>query len=189
MASCANWLPRLQIQYLDTGVSSRAIDCSRASSAWSTVRARRSASAHAASLSSARSANTLRIRGWSIRARPKAWRCAVWCIAMLNACRIRPLVPSAQSSRVSVPISRILATPRPASPTSQALAPKNSTSELALALFPSLSLRRWIRIALREPSGNTRGRNRHDRPCGVCARIRKASHIGADRNHLWPVTL
>ena len=45
-----------------------------------------------------------------------------------------------------------------------------------------------MRIALRVPSGSTRGRNRHDSPEAVCASTRKASHIGAEKNHLWPVT-
>ena len=53
---------------------------------------------------------------------PKAWRCAVWCSASDSAWRIRPAVPSAQSSRVSAPIARICGTPRPSSPTSQAAA-------------------------------------------------------------------
>ena len=77
--------------------------------------------------------------------------------------------------------------PRPSSPTSHALAPWNSTSELALALLPSLSFRRWIWMALREPSGSTRGRKKQLSPAGACASTRKASHIGAEKNHLWPV--
>ena len=88
-----------------------------------------------------------------------------------------------------VPMARICGTPLPSSPTSQAVAPANSTSALALALLPSLSFRRWMNSWLSEPSGSTRGRNRQDRPLGVCARIRKASHMGAEKNHLWPVTL
>jgi hypothetical protein len=158
-----------------------------ASPGLSKARARRIASAVAASDSSARSASTLRISGCSSRGLPKASRWAVWSRAIASACRIRPLVPSAQSSRVMVPISRICGTPRPSSPTSQAVASTNSTSELALALLPSLSFRRWIRIALALPSGRIRGRKKHDRPDCVCASTRKASHIGADRNHLWPV--
>ena len=108
---------------------------------------------------------------------------------MDRAWRIRPLVPRAQSSRVMVPMARICGTPLPSSPTSQAVAPANSTSELALALLPSLSFRRWMKSWFIDPSGSTRGRNRQLRPFGVCARIRKASHMGAEKNHLWPVTV
>ncbi|MNT48658.1 hypothetical protein D3C72_1854510 [compost metagenome] len=97
-----------------------------------------------ASDSSARSASTFFISGCSISFLPNAMRWLVWFSAMDSAWRIRPLVPSAQSSRVMVPMARICGTPRPSSPTSQAVAPANSTSELALALLPSLSFRRWM---------------------------------------------
>ncbi len=40
--------------------------------------------------------------------------------------------------------------------------------------------------ALRSPSGVQRGMKKQLRPLGLCARIRKASHIGADMNHLAP---
>ena len=43
----------------------------------------------------------------------------------------------------------------------------------------------WNR--LRVPSGSTRGTRKHDSPSGACARTRKASHIGAEQNHFWPV--
>ena len=39
-----------------------------------------------------------------------------------------------------------------------------------------------------EPSGSTRGRKKQVRPAGAWARIRKPSHMGAEKNHLWPVT-
>ena len=49
-----------------------------------------------------------------------------------------------------------------------------------------------MRMRLRVPSGSTRGKNRQvcpdEVPGSVCARIRKASHMGAEKNHLWPVT-
>lgn len=121
---------------------------------------------------------------------PKADRWRVWCSAIVSAWRMRPLVPRAQSSRVMVPISRICATPRPSSPTRQAFASMNSTSELALAWLPSLSFRRWMRMLLSTPlrsSGSTRGRKKQVSPPGACANTRKASHMGAEKNHLWPV--
>ena len=42
-------------------------------------------------------------------------------------------------------------------------------------------------MALRVPSGRQRGMKKHDKPPVVCASTRKASHIGAEKNHLWPV--
>jgi len=42
-------------------------------------------------------------------------------------------------------------------------------------------------MALRVPSGRTRGRKKQLRPAGARASTRNASLIGADRNHLWPV--
>ena len=75
-------------------------------------------------------------------------------------------------------------------PTRQAMASMNSTSELALAWLPSLSLRRWMRMGLTDPcapSGSTRGRKKQVSPPGACARIRNASHMGAEKNHLCPV--
>ena len=77
--------------------------------------------------------------------------------------------------------------PRPSWPTSHALAPWNSTSELALAWLPSLCLRRCTRKALSVPSGSQRGRKKQLRPLADCANTRKASHIGAEKNHLCPV--
>ena len=61
--------------------------------------------------------------------------------------------PITQSCRVSATIWRMVATPRPGSPTSHASAPWNSTSALALLQSPSLSFRRWMRIALRVAVG------------------------------------
>jgi hypothetical protein len=97
----------------------------------------------------------------------------------------------AQSSRVCVPISRIVGTPRPIAPTSQASAASNSTSLDALERLPTLSFSRCTRIALRVPSARQRGTKKHDSPAGesrsVCASTRCASHCGAEKNHLWPV--
>ena len=44
-------------------------------------------------------------------------------------------------------------------------------------------------MALRLPSGVQRGRKKQLKPFGLCARTRKASHIGADMNHLCPVKM
>ena len=43
----------------------------------------------------------------------------------------------------------------------------------------------WNR--LRSPSGVKRGKRKQETPASVWARTRKASHIGAEQNHLWPV--
>src|SRR5215831_1885018 len=100
-----------------------------------------------------------------------------------------PALPIAQSSRVCWTISMITGTPRPSSPRSHAVAPSNSTSLDALERLPSLSLRRCRRTALRAPSSRKRGRKKHDRPLLACASTRCASHIGAEKNHLCPVSL
>src|SRR5207237_2357572 len=49
--------------------------------------------------------------------------------------------------------------------------------------------RRMIRKpAFKAPSGRKRGMRKHERPACSCARTRNASHIGAEQNHLWPVS-
>jgi len=95
--------------------------------------------------------------------------------------------PSTQSRRVWPTISMIVGTPRPGSPTSSAQAPSSSISLDALLRLPSLSLRRWMRSALRSPSGVIRGSAKQLRPSAVWASTRKRSLMGALQNHLWPV--
>ncbi len=63
-----------------------------------------------------------------------------------------------------MPISRMIGTPRPSSPTSVARAPQNSTSEPALERSPSLSFSRWMRMSLRSPSGVNRGSRKQRQP-------------------------
>src|ERR1044072_33867 len=82
----------------------------------------------------------------------------------------------------------IVRTPPPSSPTSQAEAASNSISLEALERLPSLSLSRCRRKRLRSPSGVQRGKRKQEMPPSAWARTRKASHIGADMNHLWPVS-
>src|SRR4029450_11649391 len=93
----------------------------------------------------------------------------------------------------------IVGTPRPSSPIRRAQAARNSTSLEALERLPSLSLSRWMWKRLRSPSGVKRGRRKQVRPGSLpdggpddesddWARTRKASHIGAEQNHLWPVS-
>ena len=53
--------------------------------------------------------------------------------------------------------------------------------------MPSLSFSRWRWMRLRSPSGVKRGIRKHETPPSACARTRNASHIGAEKNHLWPV--
>ena len=93
-----------------------------------------------------------------------------------------------QSRRVWLTISMIVATPRPSSPTSWAQAPRNSTSLEAFERLPSLSLSRWMWKRLRSPSGVQRGSRKQEIPPSAWARTRNASHIGAEQNHLWPVS-
>lgn len=85
-------------------------------------------------------------------------------------------------------ISMMVATPRPSSPTSQPKAPSYSISAEALERLPSLSLRRWSSSRLRVPSGRTRGSRKQESPPGACARVRNTSDIGAEVNHLCPVS-
>ena len=103
-----------------------------------------------------------------------------------------PAEPIAQSSRVCVPISRIVGTPRPISPTRYASAPSNSTSLDAFDLLPTLSFSRCTAMRLRVPSARQRGMKKHDSPAGdsrsVCASTRWASDCGTEKNHLCPVT-
>ena len=96
-------------------------------------------------------------------------------------------LPSVQSSRVRLTISMMVGTPRPSSPTIQAIAPSYSISLEALAWLPSLSLRRWMNIRLRVPSGSTRGRKKQLNPPGAWASTRNTSLMAAEVNHLWPV--
>ena len=142
----------------------------------------------AASDSMQRSASTLRISGWSISVLPKAARWAVCQVACSTAARMPLALPSTQSSRVWLTISMIVGTPRPSSPSMRPQVPSNSTSLEALERLPSLSLSRWRRNTLGSPSGLKRGTAKHESPPSVCARTRKRSHIGAEQNHLWPVS-
>ena len=55
--------------------------------------------------------------------------------------------------------------------------------------LPSLSFSRCSRKTLRLPSGSTRGTRKQVSPLpGTWARTRKRSHIGAEQNHLCPVS-
>src|SRR5205823_3433135 len=142
----------------------------------------------AASDSTARSARTLRMSGWSARSFPKAVRCAQWCVACATAWRIAHAEPMTQSRRVWFTISMMVGTPRPSSPTIRAQVRSSSTSLEALERLPSLSFRRWMWNRFRVPSGRKRGRRKHESPLSACARTRKASDMGAEQNHLWPVS-
>ena len=119
------------------------------------------------------------------RTRCGTWQ---WWTACATACRISAAEPSTQSSRVAATISMMVRTPRPSSPTRRAQVPSNSTSLDALDRLPSLSLSRWIANTLRVPSGSTRGSRKHVSPPGACASTRKPSDIGAEQNHLCPVS-
>ena len=126
--------------------------------------------------------------GWSISRAPKALRYRAWCAAVTTAWRMPAALPRTQSSLVALTMSRIVAMPRPRSPTGQATACWYSTSEEALEVFPSLSLSRWMNMAFLLPSGSTLGSRKQLRPSAACASTRNRSHIGAEQNHLWPVS-
>ncbi len=57
-----------------------------------------------------------------------------------------------------------------------------------MARFPSLSFRRWMRNTFRLPSSSTRGTTKQLRPASSRANTRKTSDIGAEQNHLCPVS-
>ncbi len=102
----------MQIQYFATAVARRR----NGRSSSSTARASRRAVALAASESRQRSASTFWCSGCSASRRPKAARCAAWCVASATARRMSAVEPSTQSRRVCATISMIVATPRPSSP-------------------------------------------------------------------------
>ena len=78
--------------------------------------------------------------------------------------------------------------PRPSSPTSTPQASWNSTSLLLLERLPTLSFRRWMWMAFLLPSGRQRGTKKQVEPrSSVLASTRWPSHMGAEKNHLWPV--
>jgi len=148
----------------------------------------RIASAVAASASTTRSPSTLRISGCSTRRLAKAVRCATWCDAWITAWRMNDAGAVTVSLRVWCTMSRIVRTPRPSSPTIRAHVSWYSISDDALEWLPSLSFRRWTKRRLRVPSGRQRGTRKHESPRAVLARVRNASDIGAEQNHLWPVS-
>mmetsp|Transcript_12059 Transcript_12059/g.26846 ORF Transcript_12059/g.26846 Transcript_12059/m.26846 type:complete len:209 (-) Transcript_12059:68-694(-) len=147
-----------------------------------------------ASVSTHRSVSNVRISGCCKSGAPKAARPAACCRASCSALLAVPAEPSAQSSLVLCTISMIVRTPAPCLPSICAHAPLYSTSDDALALSPSLSFSRitWKPV-LRVPSGFHRGTRKQesaslpDTGSAVCARVRNASHMGADVNHLCPV--
>ena len=58
----------------------------------------------------------------------------------------------------------------------------------AFERLPNLSFRRWMKKRLRVPSGSERGTKKQVTPLGVRASVRNASLIGAEQNHLCPVS-
>src|SRR5207245_4723240 len=75
---------------------------------------------------------------------------------------------------------------RPSAPTIRARVPRYSISEEALERLPHLSFRRWMKKGLRVPSASERGTKKQVSPASVRARVKKASLIGAEQNHLCP---
>mmetsp|Transcript_48672 Transcript_48672/g.155520 ORF Transcript_48672/g.155520 Transcript_48672/m.155520 type:complete len:237 (-) Transcript_48672:96-806(-) len=94
-----------------------------------------------------------------------------------------------QSSRVCTTIVTIVRTPRPGSPSMRPQAERYSTSLDALDLSPIFSFSRCsMKPSLREPSGSQRGTTKQETPSFVCASVTKASLMGAEVNHLCPVS-
>ena len=141
----------------------------------------------AASLSSARSASTWPISACSSSRLPNALRWRAWWIAWFSPARIIPATPTTMSKRVWCAISIRVGMPRPGSPTSQAQVSRYSISDDAFERFPHLSLRRWMRNGLRVASGRERGTKKQVTPSARRASVKKASLMGAEQNHLWPI--
>ena len=99
-----------------------------------------------------------------------------------------PAEDSAQSSRVSVTMSRMVRMPWPSSPSRKPNVSENSTSLEAFERLPSLSFKRWKRSPLSVPSSRMRGTRKQLSASPVLASMMKASDIGAERNHLWPTS-
>ncbi len=119
---------------------------------------------------------------------PNALRCATWWAASVSAALVSAAEPSTQSSRVIVTISMIVVDAAALVAEPPAVAPAYSISAEALERLPSLSLSRCSRIALRVPSGSTRGSTKQVSPPGACASVRNRSFIGAEVNHLCPTS-
>ena len=109
-------------------------------------------------------------------------------VAWATPWRMIDVEPRMQSSLVWLTISMMVRTPRPSSPINW---PETSASSISLDAFdrsPSLSFSRWIRMGFRVPSGLQRGTRKQLIPPGAWASIKKASDIGAEQNHLCPVS-
>mmetsp|Transcript_18895 Transcript_18895/g.52029 ORF Transcript_18895/g.52029 Transcript_18895/m.52029 type:complete len:268 (-) Transcript_18895:323-1126(-) len=125
--------------------------------------------------------------GCSMSRLPKALRPQACCAACCAQRRMSAALPMTQSRRVCTTMSTMVRTPRPGGPSITPHASRYSTSLEALDLSPSLSLSRCtVKPLFREPSGSQRGTMKQETPSLVCARVRKASHIGAEVNHLCP---
>ena len=151
---------------------------------------RRIASAVAASDSMHRSASTLRMSGWSARRRPNALRWAACQVALATPQRMPAAVPMTQSSRVWPTISMIVGTPRPRladelRPRAVQLDLARRVGAVAELVLQALEVHRVARAVGQDP----RQREARQALVGVCARTRKRSHIGAEQNHLWPVSV
>ena len=92
-----------------------------------------------------------------------------------------------QSRRVWLTISRIVGTPRPSAPTSpprRRAARSRSTRSSGCRACPSAAEMEAVARAVRVK----RGTRKQVSPPGAWARTKKASHMGAEQNHLWPVS-
>ena len=143
--------PRLQIQYFAGGRRDPRATASTASACASNAPARRIASAVAASDSSARSASTLRISGWSIRL--PAERARDGARGGSPATRTARMSPARAEHAIEAAIRSHLEDDRHAAPFVADEPRAGCVAELDLARValdrsPSLSFSRWMRIAL-----------------------------------------
>jgi hypothetical protein len=99
-----------------------------------------------------------------------------------------PVATSTLSSRIAEVVPSIVRRPRPSSPIRTPQVSSSSTSVVAFDRLPSFSFSRISRHVLRRPVSSIRGTAKSVSPAGACARTRKRSLIGAETNHLWPVS-
>ena len=120
----------------------------------------------AASDSSARSASTLRISGWSTSGVPNALRWRTWSTASVSARASAPPSPARSRAGSSATISMMVAH----APALLADPPADRAVVFdlgeALDRLPSLSLSRWMWMPLRVPSGSIRGTRKQVQPSG-----------------------
>jgi hypothetical protein len=119
---------------------------------------------------------------------PNAERCVQWCTACAQRLAHHPRGSAPGPSRVWFTISMIVGTPRPSSPTM--LRPGLVVLDLArrVGAIAELVLEPLDAEVVARAVGAEARHEEAAQPASVCARVRNASDIGAEQNHLCPVS-